>query len=418
MMRILAFILFFLSVSANLNAQDMQRIVAVVNDDIITLHDFENRVRLTLMSSNMPDNPEMRRRVASQVLRKMIDENLQLQEAKKQGISITDAELSPFLENIEKSNNLPKGGLFAMLDRAGIDKSSLSDQVRADILWGRVVRRVFLPQSKVSEEEIKSTTAKISEQLGQPEVLLAEIFLAVDNPSADAEVRGMADRLAEQLKGGAPFQGLARQFSQSVTAANGGDLGWIRAGQSSPEIESAISKLNPGDLSPPIRSVSGYHIVLLRDRRQPVAASSADAELTVSQVALPLPPRADAVVIAKQSEVARAATQSLKNCDEMDALVAAGGNRKGNRVKGIKLSSLAENIRNVAKTLPINTPSPPIAAPSTVVVIMVCERLEATQPGMPTREKIVTKLEAEKLDLQARRHIRDLRRSAFVDIRI
>jgi peptidyl-prolyl cis-trans isomerase SurA len=248
--------------------------------------------------------------------------------------------------------------------------------------------------------------------------LLAEIFLAVDNPSADAEIRGMADRLVEQLQKGAPFQALARQFSQSVTAATGGDLGWVRAGQSSAEIEAVVSKLNPGELSQPIRSVSGYHIMLLRERRQPVAASNTEAELTISQVSFTLPPRSDAVTIAKQTETARTTTQLIRNCDEMDKLVAAGGNRKGGRVQSIKLSSLAENVRKTIENLPINTPSPPIQAQNAVLVAMVCERHQAAQPGMPTREQIVSKLEGEKLDLQARRHIRDLRRQAFVDIRI
>jgi peptidyl-prolyl cis-trans isomerase SurA len=418
MIRILAFLVFLIGLVPDLAAQDMQRIVAVVNDDIITLNEFESRVKLTLMTSNMPDTPEMRRRVGSQALRKMIDERLQLQEAKKQSVTITDAELTPFIDRIEKSNNLPTGGLFAMLGQAGIDKEALIDQVRADILWGRVVRRLFVAQAKVSEDEIKSTTAKISAQLGQPEVLLAEIFLAVDNPSADAEVRGMADRLVEQLQKGAPFQALARQFSQSVTAANGGDIGWVRAGQSSAEIEATIGKLNPGELSQPIRSISGYHIMLLRERRQPVAASNTEVELTISQVSTPLPPKADAAVIAKQMETARAATQGLKSCDEMDKLVASGGKSKGNRVQNIKISSLAENIRSVVQPLPINTPSPPINVPNAVLVVMVCERHQTAQPGMPTREQIVGKLESEKLDLQARRHLRDLRRQAFVDVRI
>jgi peptidyl-prolyl cis-trans isomerase SurA len=417
MMRILAFLI-FLGLCSDGSAQDMQRIVAVINDDIITLNEFESRVRLTLMSSNMPDSPEMRRRVGSQVLRKMIDERLQMQEAKKQSVTITDAELAPFIDRIEQSNNLPKGGLFTMLDRAGIDRDALTDQVKADILWNRLVRRLFISQAKVSEDEIKSTTAKISAQLGQPEVLLAEIFLAVDNPSADAEIRGMADRLVEQLEKGAPFQALARQFSQSVTAATGGDLGWIRAGQSSAEIEAVISKLNPGELSQPIRSVSGYHIMLLRERRQPVAASNVEAELTISQISFSLPPRSDAVTTAKLTETARTTTQLVTSCDEMDKLVAAGGNRKGGRVQSIKLSSLAENVKKALENLPVNTPSPPIQAQNAVLVAMVCERHQAAQPGMPTREQIVSKLEGEKLDLQARRHLRDLRRLAFVDIRI
>ncbi len=224
--------------------------------------------------------------------------------------------------------------------------------------------------------------------------------------------------MVEQLQKGAPFQALARQFSQSVTAANGGDLGWIRAGQSSVEIEAAIGKLNPGELSQPIRSISGYHIMLLRERRQPVAASNVEGELTISQVSTPLPPRADAAVIAKQMEAARAATQSLKSCDEMDKLVASGGNRKGGRVQNIKISSLAENIRSIVQPLPINTPSPPINVPNAVLVVMICERHQAAQPGMPTREQITSKLESEKLDLNGRRHLRDLRRLAFVDVRI
>src|SRR6185503_16885980 len=96
---------------------------------------------------------------------------------------------------------------------------------------------------------------------------VAEIFLAVDNPSQDEETRRLADRLSMQMRQGARFSAVARQFSQSATAAVGGDIGWVRPDQLAPELGKAVSQLRPGELSAPIRAGGGYYVLLVVDRR-------------------------------------------------------------------------------------------------------------------------------------------------------
>jgi hypothetical protein len=134
---------------------------------------------------------------------------------------------------------------------------------------------------------------RLKEHAGEPQSHVAEIFLAVDNPSQDAEVRALAEKLTEQMKQGARFSAIAQQFSQSATAAVGGDMGWLRPGSAAPDLAAAVAPLKPGELSPPIRTNSGYYLLLVLDAATaiPAAAQATDTVYDVVQVVFPLPPQ-------------------------------------------------------------------------------------------------------------------------------
>ena len=117
------------------------RIAAVVNDEVISVFDLVSRLRMVLLSSNIPDTPEARQKVEAQVLRSLVDEKLQLQEAKKQNVVATDDEINTALGQIEKQNNMQPGQLNEFLKSRGIDRSSLINQVTASIVWAKLVRR-------------------------------------------------------------------------------------------------------------------------------------------------------------------------------------------------------------------------------------------------------------------------------------
>ena len=160
---------------------------AVVNDDVISIADVTARMRLVFASSNIEDTPESRQRVARQVVRILIDEKLQMQEAKRLNLKVSDEEIAGALGNIEAQNNLPKGGLDKMLAGRGIERVTLVDQLTATLAWGKVVRQNLNRVTPISDEEIDAAIARQRETADQPRARISEIFLAVSNPQQDAD---------------------------------------------------------------------------------------------------------------------------------------------------------------------------------------------------------------------------------------
>jgi peptidyl-prolyl cis-trans isomerase SurA len=221
------------------SAQDAG-IAAIVNDEVISQADVENRVNLVTASSNIPDTPDIRAKLQEQVLHQLIDEKLELQEAKKEGVSVSDDEVNHAFDDLGKQNHMPDGGLDKFLQQHHIDKSTLLDQLRAEIVWGRVVRERYAPQLTVSDSDIDDAIQQIEQHDKEPQNRVAEIYLPVDNPSQDAEVQAAANRLTDAIKHGARFIDVARQFSRSPSAADGGDLGWLAPGMLPPDMQKIV----------------------------------------------------------------------------------------------------------------------------------------------------------------------------------
>ena len=247
--------------------ETLARIVATVNDRAISETDLANRISLVITAAGMPANDETRQRLRPQILRTLIDEELELQAALRAGITLTQDDLDKAFAVIAMQNKMTPEGFADALAASGVKKSWLYRQLRAQLSWTRLVQRTLLPQINVTDGDISETLARLAASAGKPENLVAEIFLPVESPGDDAEAEALATRIFEEIKNGASFPLMARQFSQSAGAMGGGDLGWLPQGQLDAALEDALSQLEPGHVSPPVRSLRGWHILLLRDRR-------------------------------------------------------------------------------------------------------------------------------------------------------
>ncbi len=396
--------------------QGAQRIVAIVNDESITAYDVEQRIRLTLGPGAQRPNPEQMRRLATQVLRNMIDERLQMQEAKRLGISVLPEELSDAVGRIERQNNLAPGTLPETFKTEGLSFASFEDQAKAAIIWPKVVRRRAARLTIVAEDEIDEALERIKENADKPTNLVSQIFLSVDSPQDESEVRANIQRLYEQLTGGTPFTALAQQYSQDSAASSGGDLGWVQAGQLSPEVEEALAAMPVGAVSQPIRSAEGYHIVALRQRRAPRITSTDDIKLSLNQIFLPVGVGARPDEIASQRELAQTITETVNGCDDMDAIAKEMASRDSGAMGSFRMGDLAADMRKIVGSLKVGQPSQPFAVEGGLRVVMVCEREEPAS-NLPSRQEVQRMLGEQKLELQSRRFLRDLRQSAFIDVR-
>jgi peptidyl-prolyl cis-trans isomerase SurA len=451
-------------------------IAAVVNDDAITFSDIRNRMHLYM--AGMPPNPppEALKKIEQQTLGRLIDETLQMQEAKRLGIVVEQAQLAAGMAQLAANNKLTVEQFGEKIAASGIKQSTLLAKLRAEIAWGMVVRRKLRPQVNVSETEIDNEMNRLARSKGKPEYQVAEIFLPVTSPETESLTREDAGKILTQLGSGASFPQLAKQFSKAPGAAQGGDLGWVQQGQLDPALDQALSGMEPGQLTQPVKTERGYHILFLRDKREggsiasakpparpaPVkpavapapalveAAPAVEAEMHLMQIIIPAAPTEAKAEIAAKTNRAASLKAELASCDAMAAKAADYGTSDRSDLGMQKLENLPPDIRTAVAPLADNELSAPVRTQSGIAVYMVCSRTEATPatpapetaaapaaepekapekaaeaaaapaaaPDDASRNQIASDLGLKRLDQMAERYLKDLRATAYIEKRI
>jgi len=402
--------------AAELPSHGTERVAASVNQEAITIHDLDARVRLGLLAASLPDTAENRQRLTAETLRRLIDERIELQEATRLKIEIGDIEISGGIADLEVQNHMPAGQLLPLLDHNGIDPQTMRDQIHAQIAWLRAIRQQLLPAIRIGEEEIDARMKQMKDGMNKVAYLAADIYLPVDDPKRESEVNDLAERLVDQLKAGAPFSALARQFSRTGGAA-GGDLGWVARGMIDPSLLDALSKLEPGHASVPIRTGDGYHILLLRDKHAAGAGLSDEPTVDIAQIDLVMLP--SATDSEREQTVARfhRAVEKDSACGDYEKHAGAIAIAHYSRVGLMRPSETPADVRPLIDKLKKGEMSEPLKLESTYRFFVACDRAEATN-GLPSREEVRRRIQDERLDLLAVRYLRDLRRAAFVEVRI
>jgi peptidyl-prolyl cis-trans isomerase SurA len=394
-------------------APAQQKIVAVVNDEVISALDVSGRMKLTMVSSGMPDNAEIRKRIEPQVLRSLIDERLQSQEATRMGIGVTEKEIEEAIGRIEQANRMRKGQLEQMLKQAGIPRSALEQQLRANIAWQKLVQRRLRAQVQIGEDEVQEVLDRLKAKQGSAEFLLSEIFLPIDNPDQDDEVRQTAMSLIQQMQRGTSFPAIAQQFSQSASAASGGDIGWVQEGQLDAELENAVKGLRTGEVTAPVRTAGGYYVFGLRGRRTIAGSTPEDAIVLLTQMIFPARNAAEA---RSSQQLANTMRGAVDSCEELAKAAKEMRLPPPPEPQRLRVGDINPAIRDRVRNLKAGEPSEIIRAGNAIVILMACAREDAPS-GLPSTEDIEEGLMRQRVDLLARRYLRDLRRQAFVDIR-
>jgi peptidyl-prolyl cis-trans isomerase SurA len=406
------------ALSTTTSAQDTYRIIAHVNSQGITEYDLTQRIKLTMLSSRIADSPANRAQVRRQVLRQMIDERIQLDEAQRAQIKVTKEEVKERVQQLEQANNMAPGGVEQALRGSGIEMAVLTDQIAASILWNKLVRRKIRGTIDVSDAEIDEAMNQVRRNVGKSENHVAEIFLAVDRPDQADEVQRNAQRILEQIRVGTPFGVMAQQFSQSASAATGGDLGWVLPGQFDPAIEAAIAKLQPGRVTEqPVRSAAGWHILALIDRRTFGAAGGNPAEVRVNvvQMLLPLPPNASAAEIERGKAEAQKIMGQVTKCADLRTIGTRTRGATTSEKEKLRVGDMPPNVAQQMTATPVGRAFGPFAVEGSIQILAICSK--EGEGGLPSRDAIQQQILATKVEAAARRYMRDLRRTAIVEIR-
>lgn len=390
-------------------------IAAVVNEDVITAFDIQSRMGLFFITAGIQNTLETQQRLLPQIIDTLVEERLKIQEAKRLELVTTEEEIRSAVVEIETRNGMRPGDFRTLLEEQGIDAETFYGQIEADVAWNKVIREVLQREVNIAPEEVDSVLNKMRANQGKLESLVAEIDLPVNSPAAERDTRQLAEELVNRARGGTPFFSLAQQFSQSPTAAVGGSLGWVLPGDLDGQLDRVVASMEPNEVSSPIRTGNGYHILMLQSRRPSSAPNPMRHIIQLSQIYLPtLGGRAlSSEQLARYSD--RIQTE-VGNCEQMNRIAEEFGGPGSGQRPLLYAGSLPENVRNVAVDLPTEQISRPIEVGGARLFLIICERENHT--GLPAPQEIFAQLENEKLLNLARQKLLDLRRQALIDIRI
>lgn len=396
-----------------------ERIVAVVNGDAITSGDVTARGRLFAVSTGLPVTQEVLDRLRPQVTKQLIDERLRLQETQRRRVAVSDREVAEALGEIEQRNGMPKGALAASLRGKGVALRTLIDQVRVQIGWTRVLRDELGDKAQIGDGDVAEQVRLFTAQTGRPEYRVSEIFIPIDDPAKAADAQRFADTVIGQLRAGAPFPVIAAQFSQSQTALQGGDLGWVRPNELDPDVAKVVGEMPPGAVSNPIRVPGGISIVSLRAKRE--TGRDQSTAISLRQVFFPfsgqLNPQAPTDQQRRAVEQAGVVAKTVHSCKDMEEANVKAGQARPSDPGEVRLEGVGSApLRTLLASLQVGQPSRPVVAPEGVAVLMVCSR-EMKSAAAPSKQEITNRLLSERIELTSRQLQRDLRRRAVLDER-
>jgi peptidyl-prolyl cis-trans isomerase SurA len=407
----------------NAKAQQALVIAATVNDSMISVLDVEARLTLSIHLAELPNTLETRKRLAAQTLRAIIDEKLKLEEAKKFKITVSRTNIVRSETEFERRAGLNKGELRKLLRQLGLDASSFLERLESQIAWTKLISRRYLSTINVSDKEIDDFIAELESSKGKPEYLVSEIFLPNTGGQSPDQIRNLAEKLKQQISRGANFSAIARNFSQSASAATGGNLGWNRDGQLAAELGTIIKSLTVGQVAGPIETLDGFYLLRLNNKRtiQPFRDEAPQpTTVTLHQAHFDLPTNADGGTIAKITANANQVAAGATSCAKLDELSKQSGSPLSGKLGTFKVNQLSTQLQNIVTPLPVSQASTPFRTANGIIVVMVCERktpkVKKTSPA-ERRKEIKDQLIFERLDLAAEQFLRNLRRTAIVDIR-
>lgn len=395
----------------------LRKAQAIVNGDVITDTDIDQRLGLVLAANGGRVADEERQRLRLQIIRNLIDEKLQLQEAAENDIRINEAEVTRSFERIAQNFKRTPAQFEIYLKGNSSSSNSLKAQIRAEMAWSRVLRRKVEPMVNVGDDEVQQVIDKLNAAKGKDEFHVGEIFLSATPETLDAVMQD-ASRIVGQVRGGASFVAYARQFSEASSAGLGGDLGWVRGEQLNSAVSTAVAALEPGQVTDAIPVTGGVAIMALIEKRQVLAADPLMAQLSLKQLTIPL--KADtteAQARAKVEEIGRL-SQNMGGCGGVEALAQkVGGEVAVN--DAVRMKDLPAQLQAILGRMSIGEATPAFgSAEEGLRVLVLCGRDDSqVQAKAPNFEEIYAQMNDERVNMRARRYLRDLRRDAIVDYR-
>ena len=388
---------------------------AIVNGAVITQSDIDQRLMLLAMSSGGRIPADQVEELRQQVLRNLIDETLQIQAAKADKITVAPADIDKTVLRVATQNKQTPEQLAEVLRASGSSIRSIRRQIEGELAWGRLQQKRIESGVSVGDDEVKAVLDRLNAAKGTNEYRVGEIYLSAPGGNV-AQATTAASQIIEQIKNGASFAAYARQYSEASTAAVGGDLGWVRPAQLPQAIAAVVQSMRPGQLSDPIPVPGGVSIIAVQDERKVLAPDPRNAVLSLKQISVAFP----AGTSRQQAEplVARfgEAARNVAGCGGAEK-IAADFKAEVVSSDDIKLRDLPPALQEIMLPLQVGQASPPFGSiEEGVRVLVLCGRDEV-DPTAPSFDQVYAQLNEERVNMRARRYLRDLRRDAVIEFR-
>lgn len=403
--------------------QTLDRIVAVVNDGVITQYQLDNRTRsitaqLHRQKVQLPPQDLLRR----QVLDQMITERAQVQQAKEAGIRVEDSELSQGLDRVAANQKMSTAQLRQTVEKDGIKWNDFREEIRDQMMIARIREREVDAKINVTPGEVDNFLANQSTTAGAgEEVHLAHILIRIPegaSPETLQKLRLKAVNIDEQARAGRDFAQLAASYSEANDAMQGGDLGF-RPVDSLPQVmASAIVNLRPGQVSEVVRSPSGFHIVKLIARRGGQALPQVQ-QTHARHILIKV------TEITSESEAKQKITQvqqRLKSGEDFAALAKLysqdGSAQKGGDLGWLYPGDTVQPFEQAMNALKVNEISGPVQSPFGFHLIQVLERRTTDVSQERQRQRAMMALRQRKLEDANLEWVRQVRDRSYVEIRL
>ncbi|QNE05923.1 peptidylprolyl isomerase [Croceicoccus marinus] len=389
---------------------------AKVNGEIITQTDIDQRVAWIEATTQRRLVPQER----EQVVQQLVDELIQIQNARESEITITSDEVVQMYDRYaQRELGITSAELDELTRSVGSSPASLQRMLLAQAAWQQLLRRNVAPLVNVSAREVNEQIDRMKADKGTNEYRLGEIYIAAPAGS-DAQVEQRMQAIMAQLQETGDFASVAAQYSQASTAARGGDLGFVRLDRLPPELATVVPAMQVGELQGPIPCCGGYSILYMRDKRQVMVADPRDGMVSLAQITINMPAGLSMDAMNRFAADFGQKTQSLTGgCSTVEAQARQIG-AEAVLVDQISIRQLPSQLQEMVLATPDGGVTRPYGvaaseASQPLRAMMVCGRTDPPMLDGPTSDQVMEQLENERIERRAQNYMRDLRRDAIVE---
>jgi len=393
-------------------------IMAVVNDDVISSLDVADRMKLILTTSGRPDTPEIRSKLSKQVIKSLIEERLKLQAAKRNNISISGDDVEDAIKRIEKSQNKAEGSLVRMITEKGLSTESFKQQIKGEVAWNKILARKIKRDIKISEEEVRRSQQRIAAGKKVEEWQIATVLLPASGGKIPDSLAATAQEVRSDILAGMDMADVMSKYQPKVKMEVGPAM-WVQRDLLNPAIKEAMQGIEVGGMAPPAITPNGIQLIRLMDRRMTKIVPNGNAEVALKQIILKMNERTSKSEINSMMDVARSIAKYPGSCIERG--VAGTTNFEGLDIEvhyiRTMLANMSAEMRPMVEPLGVTGVTEPFAAPDGIHLLMLCERIDMPPP-LPDENEVRQVLFQEKMELEAEKYLRTLRREALIDVRV
>ena len=396
---------------------NIRKPTAVVNDSVITGTDVDQRVALIAIANSTQLTQDERDRLKLQVLRALIDETLEIQEAKVEEVVITADKINDSYARVAKNLGKTAAQLGPFLRANGSSEKSLKRQIEGELAWQSYLRRKVEPTVNVGDAEVNAILERLKAQRGTDEYELHEIYMKAD-PATQQQVFANVRQLIQQIEQGKiTFDAAARKFSESSTAGNGGDLGFVKLSTLPDTMAAAAQQMQVGQIAGPVDTSGGFSILYLADKRQLGAADPRDSILSLKQITVRFSAGITPQEAANRATGFGKSIQVLQGCGTVEK-VAASLNAEVVDNDAVRVRDLPPQLQDILLKLQVGQATPAFGSPEQGVrALVLCGRNDAKAAELPRPDQVQNQLEESRVNLRAQQKLRDLRRDAVIEYR-